>query len=56
MESTRVGTGMSLVPNLGALEMMLAHAGFRDVAIAEPSPGCASRYADSDRVILFART
>jgi hypothetical protein len=49
-------TGIVLVPNLAALKVMMQHAGFRDIQVAEPFPGCASRYADMDRVILFART
>lgn len=48
-------TGISLVPNLAALKTMLRHAGFRDVTAADPFAGCAGRYADGDRVILFAR-
>ena len=48
-------TGISFVPNLPALKAMLRHAGFRDVVVADPFPGAASRYAEGDRVILFAR-
>jgi SAM-dependent methyltransferase len=47
-------TGIVLVPNLAALKTMLQHAGFREIRVAEPFPGCESRYADLDRVILFA--
>jgi tRNA (mo5U34)-methyltransferase len=47
-------TGIVLVPNLAALTVMLQHAGFRNIRVAEPFPGCASRYADKDRVIIFA--
>lgn len=49
-------TGIVLVPNLAALKVMLQHAGFRDIRVAEPFAGCASRYAEMDRVILFAST
>jgi tRNA (mo5U34)-methyltransferase len=49
-------TGIVLVPNLAALKVMMTHAGFRNIRVAEPFPGCASRYADMDRVILFANT
>jgi SAM-dependent methyltransferase len=48
-------TGISLVPNKEALLTMLKHAGFREVTQAQPYDGCADRYANFDRVILFAR-
>jgi tRNA (mo5U34)-methyltransferase len=48
-------TGISLVPNLAALKVMLHHAGFRDITLAEAPRDSADRYVTGDRVILFAR-
>jgi len=48
-------TGISLVPNLAALKVMLLHAGFRDITLAEAPRESADRYVSGDRVILFAR-
>jgi SAM-dependent methyltransferase len=48
-------TGISLIPSLSALRTMLAHAGFTNVTQAAPVEGANERYANGDRVILFAR-
>ena len=47
-------TVSALVPNKSALFTMLRHAGFRNVRQAMPYPGCYDRYANFDRVIVFA--
>ena len=47
-------TGSALVPNKSALFTMLRHAGFKNVRQAMPYPGCYDRYANFDRVVVFA--
>jgi tRNA (mo5U34)-methyltransferase len=48
-------TGISFVPNLSALKMMLCHAGFRDITVLSPKNDSESRYVRGDRVILIAQ-
>jgi SAM-dependent methyltransferase len=47
-------TGISLVPNLHALQVMLKHAGFTSLEVAAAPPDAAHPYAKGDRVIIFA--
>jgi hypothetical protein len=48
-------TGISLVPNKSALVAMLRHAGFSEIRQIMPYSGAYERYANFDRVIMFAR-
>jgi SAM-dependent methyltransferase len=47
-------TGLSMVMNKTALMTMLRYAGFTDVKIIDPYPGCFQPYATGDRVIALA--